>query len=133
MPLSIIAFSTIDPIYRADATSLFSLVRNIRSSIGISIVTVMLTRNLQINHAELAAGISPFNPNIISLLPSVNPTSMNPTSLQILDGLVNQQALMISYLDDFKLMMIITLCALPLAWILKKPDTAPVQMQMAHD
>lgn len=128
VPLSTIAFSTIDPIYRADATSLFSLVRNIGSSIGISIVTVMLTRNLQINHAELAAGISPFNPNITSLLPSVT-----PTSLQILDGLVNQQALMISYLDDFKLMMIITLCALPLAWILKKPDAAPVQMQMAHD
>lgn len=128
VPLSTIAFSTIDPIYRADATSLFSLVRNIGSSIGISIVTVMLTRNLQINHAELAAGISPFNANITSLLPSVT-----PTSLQILDGLVNQQALMISYLDDFKLMMIITLCALPLAWILKKPDAAPVQMQMAHD
>lgn len=128
VPLSTIAFSTIDPIYRADATSLFSLVRNIGSSIGISIVTVMLTRNLQINHAELAAGISPFNPNITSLLPSVT-----PTSLQILDGLVNQQALMISYLDDFKLMMIITLCALPLAWILKKPDAAPVQMQVAHD
>lgn len=128
VPLSTIAFSTIDPIYRADATSLFSLVRNIGSSIGISIVTVMLTRNLQINHAELTAGISPFNPNITSLLPSVT-----PTSLQILDGLVNQQALMISYLDDFKLMMIITLCALPLAWILKKPDAAPVQMQVAHD
>lgn len=128
VPLSTIAFSTIDPIYRADATSLFSLVRNIGSSIGISIVTVMLTHNLQINHAELAAGISPFNPNITSLLPSVN-----PTSLQILDGLVNQQALMISYLDDFKLMMIITLCALPLAWILKKPEGDAPQMAVAHD
>lgn len=128
VPLSTIAFSTIDPIYRADATSLFSLVRNIGSSIGISIVTVMLTRNLQINHAELSAGISPFNPNITGLLPSVS-----PTSLQILDGLVNQQALMISYLDDFKLMMIITLCALPLAWILKKPDGAAPQIQVAHD
>ena len=96
-------------------------------------MTVMLTRNLQINHAELAVGISPLNPNITSLVPSVHPTSVNPTSLQILDGLVNQQALMISYLDDFKLMMIITLRALPLAWVLKKPDTAPVQMQMAHD
>ncbi len=128
VPLSTIAFSTIDPIYRADATSLFSLVRNIGSSIGISIVTVMLTRNLQINHAELAAGISPFNPNITSLVPSVT-----PTSLQILDGLVNQQALMISYLDDFKLMMMITLCALPLAWILKKPESQAPQVAVAHD
>jgi DHA2 family multidrug resistance protein len=108
VPLSTIAFSTIDPIYRADATSLFSLVRNIGSSIGISIVTVMLTRNLQINHAERLARISPFNPNITDLL-----TSISPTSLQIFDGFVRQQALMIRYLDDFKLMMIITLCARP--------------------
>ena len=35
--------------------------------------------------------------------------------------LVNVQALMISYLDDFKLMMIITLMALPLVFLLRKP------------
>ena len=57
VPLSTIAFSTIDPIYRADATSLFSLVRNIGSSIGISMVTLMLTRNTQINHADLSVYI----------------------------------------------------------------------------
>jgi DHA2 family multidrug resistance protein len=45
--------------FRTDGTALFSLVRNIGSSIGISIVTVLLTRNIQINHAELSAGITP--------------------------------------------------------------------------
>jgi DHA2 family multidrug resistance protein len=44
------------PRFRTDGTALFSLVRNIGSSIGISIVTVLLTRNIQINHAELSAG-----------------------------------------------------------------------------
>ena len=55
VPLSTVAFATLDARFRTDATSLFSLVRNIGSSIGISIVTVMLTRNTQINHAELSA------------------------------------------------------------------------------
>ncbi len=69
VPLSTIAFSTIDAKYRADATSLFSLVRNIGSSIGISVVSVMLTRNIQINHVELGAFINPFNPVLQSVSP----------------------------------------------------------------
>jgi DHA2 family multidrug resistance protein len=43
---------------------------------------------------------------------------------------------MISYLDDFKLMMIITICAMPLAWFLRKPTPRvlpPGQAPIAHD
>lgn len=133
VPLSTIAFATIDPIFRADATSLFSLVRNIGSSIGISVVTLMLTRNLQINHSVLGAEISPFNPNFTTMLPGA--TGSLVTMSQV-DGLVTLQALMISYIDDFKLMMIVTLCAMPLALLLKKPDFSPSsagQTPMAHD
>ena len=56
VPLSTVAFATLTPRFRTDAASLFSLVRNIGSSIGISVVTVLLTRNTQVNHAELSAG-----------------------------------------------------------------------------
>ena len=69
VPLSTIAFATIEPVFRADATSLFSLVRNIGSSIGISMVTLMLTRNVQVNHADLGTAISPYNPNFNLIVP----------------------------------------------------------------
>ena len=46
---------------------------------------------------------------------------MTPTALSQIDALVNQQSLMISYINDFKLMMIVTLCAIPLAMLLRKP------------
>ena len=62
VPLSTVAFATLEARFRTDAASLFSLVRNIGSSIGISVVTMFLIRNTQINHAELAAHITPFNP-----------------------------------------------------------------------
>jgi MFS transporter, DHA2 family, multidrug resistance protein len=133
VPLSTIAFATIDPAFRADATSLFSLVRNIGSSIGISVVTLMLTRNLQINHSELSAAISPFNPNFTTLLPGA---AGNLVTMSQVEGMVSIQALMISYLDDFKLMMIVTICAMPLVLLLKKPDLrpmAPGQAPIAHD
>ena len=58
IPLSTVAFQTLDPRLRTEATSLFNLVRNLGSSIGISIMAAMLTANMQINHAELAAGIN---------------------------------------------------------------------------
>lgn len=119
VPLSTIAFATLAPQYRTDAASLFSLVRNIGSSIGISIVSVVLSRNIQINHAELSANITPFNPNLTALSPAA--AAGDPTALTQIDGLVNIQSLMISYVDDFKLMMIVTLCAIPLAFLLRKP------------
>lgn len=123
VPLSTVAFATLDPRFRTDAASLFSLVRNLGSSIGISIVTVVLSRNIQVNHTELSAFINPFNPNLWTASPAG--AAGNPAALQQLDNLVNVQALMISYIDDFKLMMIVTLCALPLVFLLRKPRVRP--------
>ncbi|MDI6026341.1 DHA2 family efflux MFS transporter permease subunit [Corticibacterium sp. UT-5YL-CI-8] len=119
VPLSTVAFATLHPRHRTDAASLFSLVRNIGSSIGISIVTLLLIRNTQINHAELSTAISPFNPNLVAISPQA--VAGDPSALQQMDNLVNIQSLMISYVNDFKLMMIVTLCAIPLALLLRKP------------
>ncbi len=132
VPLSTVAFATLDARHRTDATALFSLVRNIGSSIGISIVTVMLTRNVQVNHAELGAFINPYNPNLLAASPAA--AQGDPTALSQIDGLVNIQALMISYINDFKLMMIVTLCALPLVFLLRRPRYAPAgaQASAAH-
>jgi MFS transporter, DHA2 family, multidrug resistance protein len=122
VPLSTIAFATLEPRFRADATSLFSLVRNIGSSIGISLVTAALTRNVQVNHAELGAFIQPYNPVMAQAYPTA--VTGNQTTLQMLDGLVNVQAAMISYVDDFYLMMWVTLLAMPLAFVLRRPAKA---------
>lgn len=123
VPLSTVAFATLAPRYRADATSLFSLVRNIGSSIGISIVSAMLVRNLQISHGDLAATLSPYA-SLGGRLPEGMSLS-EPRTLALLDGLVNQQAAMIAYIDDFALMMWVTLAAVPLALSLRRPPEPP--------
>jgi len=123
VPLSTVAFATLEARYRTDAASLFSLVRNLGSSIGISIVSVLLSRNLQVNHTELSAAINPYNTTLTTLAPAA--AAGDPATLARIDGLVNQQALMISYLDDFKLMMIVTLCAIPLTLLLRRPRAQP--------
>jgi DHA2 family multidrug resistance protein len=121
IPLSTIAFVTLPPTLRTEATGLFNLVRNMGSSIGISIMAATLASNLQVNHATLSAFISLFNPNLSSVgVPPIELTTpIGVGTAAQLDGLITQQALMISYIDDFKLMFIITLCAAPLILFLR--------------
>jgi MFS transporter, DHA2 family, multidrug resistance protein len=120
VPLNTIAFGTLDPRYRTTAASLLNLGRNIGGAVGISVVTVLLARNLQISHADLAAHITPYalppvNPAIVSGAPPIT-----DAALAFLDAEINRQALMIAYIDDFHLMMIVSLCAIPLLLLLRK-------------
>lgn len=119
VPLSTIAFATLAPADRADAAGLFSLVRNLGNSLGVSIVTAALAHFTQVNHAELAAHVSPFNPNIQGPLTMAGQAT--PELLAAADLMVNRQAAMIAYINDFKLMMVITLAAIPLLLLLRKP------------
>ena len=115
IPLQTVAFLTLDPKLRTEASGVFNLVRNLGSSIGISIVAAVLAQNLQTNHAELAAGITAFNPNLAAVIdPSTLTAPAGQQTAAIIDALISQQSAMISYLDDFKLMAFITLAALPL-------------------
>jgi DHA2 family multidrug resistance protein len=134
VPLSTVAFATLSPEFRGDATSLFSLVRNIGSSIGISFVTVLLTHNVRINHLELASTLSADNPNLstISTQGSALAKYGETAIWQTLDNLLTIQALMISYIDDFKAMMWITLGAIPLALLLRKPDVGGGSAPAVH-
>jgi len=127
VPLSTLTFATLAPRYRADGTSFFSLIRNIGSGVGISIVTVELSNLIQVNHAELAGHLTATAPQVLRQVPAL--LSGNPTILAMANGLVSQQAAMIAYIDDFKLMMYISLLAVPIVLLLRgnkrTPQAAP--------
>jgi MFS transporter, DHA2 family, multidrug resistance protein len=121
MPLNLTAFATLDVQHRTDGASLLNLFRSIGASAGISIVTAFLARNTQTSHEDLAGHLTPFS------LPSVDPSAAQrlgtagDAALAMLDAEVSRQALMIAYLDDFKLMAIVTICAVPLVMLLRRP------------
>jgi DHA2 family multidrug resistance protein len=120
VPLNTIAFGTLDPKYRTTAASLLNLSRNIGGSIGISVVTVLLAHNLQVSHSDLASHITPYSlpqipPAILQGAPPV--TDM---AVAMMDAEINRQALMIAYIDDFYLMMIVSLLAIPMVLLLRK-------------
>ena len=122
VPLSTVAFGTLNPSFRGDATALFSLVRNIGSSIGISLVTVLLTHNLAVNHSELASSLTLENQALSGMMARMVPQIGAQATWATLEGMVTVQALMIAYVDDFKAMMWVTLAALPLAFLLERPN-----------
>ena len=127
IPLSTIAFITLDPRLRTDATSLFNLVRNLGSSIGISIVAFVLAANVQTNHASLVAHVTLFNDNLAAagIIPALLATPFGALQAAQLNGMINAQSLMIAYLDDYKLMFLITLLAAPLLFLLRYRPAAP--------
>src|SRR5690606_32500107 len=109
-------YSTLPPAQRTEAAGLFSLVRNIGSSVGISIVVTLLSRAGQVSHAEIGARIPAFGAEQ-SLLPSLwNPATAAGAAL--LDVELKRQAAAIGYANDFWLMMVLTVVAMPLVLML---------------
>src|SRR3546814_2955480 len=60
VPLNVMSFATLPSEYRTDGAGLLSLSRNIGASLGISVVSFLLARNIQISHADLAGHITAF-------------------------------------------------------------------------
>jgi MFS transporter, DHA2 family, multidrug resistance protein len=127
VPMSTIAFATLRPDLRTEGSSLFSLVRNIGSSIGISIVMALLAQNIQVNHSVLGQYINIYSQEARALAASFGLPVTSKTFLAVSDQLVTQQAVMISYLDDFRLMMYVALAAAPLLLFLKPPSAAKAE------
>ncbi|TPE53424.1 DHA2 family efflux MFS transporter permease subunit [Maribrevibacterium harenarium] len=121
VPLSTITFATLNPKYRNEGTAMFSLVRNIGSSIGISIVATYLSQQVQKNHAVFSQSISPFNFGLDVLPSSAGISVKSEYGLAMLDSMVNQQAATLAYLQDFRLMMWVTIAAMPLVFFLSNP------------
>lgn len=121
MPLNALAFATLDGQYRTEGAALLNLMRSVGQSAGISMVTVMLARNIQTSHADLAAHVTR------GTLPGVDLSwlgvagTLSDTAFAYADAMVNQQAAMIAYLDDFYLMAWISVAVIPLVLLLSRP------------
>jgi MFS transporter, DHA2 family, multidrug resistance protein len=117
VPLAAATFATLTPALRDEGTAIFSLTRNLGSSIGISVVNTLLTRNTQIMHATLGEHVSRYTPILRAQLPGGSPSLR---TLAGLNGTVTKQAAMIAYNNDFQLMMMLSLVAIPLVLLLRK-------------
>ena len=121
VPLSTVTLTTLPAEQRTEAAGVYHLSRNIGSSVGISVVSALLTSNTQINHAEIVAHVTALNrafeqPTVAQFL---NPVTA--AGRAALDAMVTHQAQIIAYIDDYKLLMIATLAAIALLFVFKTP------------
>ncbi|HWD58620.1 MAG TPA: MFS transporter, partial [Stellaceae bacterium] len=117
-PLSIITFSTLPRSVLTQGTAIFSLMRNIGGSVGISIVEALLAQNTQIIHSQLAEHVRPDNPLARGLAAPFSLTE--PHGIAALNAEITRQAQMIAYLDNFHLMVLIMLVAAPFLLLLRR-------------
>ena len=132
VPLSTVAFATLPGHLRTEGTAILTLVRNIGSSVGISIVIANLTSTTTLMHARLAEYVNPFNgalqmPDVTSVL-----NLATDTGRALLDGLVTQQATIIAYANSYMLLMWLTLATLPLILMIGSSKVARANAGDAH-
>jgi MFS transporter, DHA2 family, multidrug resistance protein len=114
VPLSTVAFLTLPGHLRTDGTSMLTLMRNVASSIGISIVISQLTQGSRRVYAVLSEHVTPFNhamqmPNVRGMI-----DMSTDAGRAMADAMVKIQAQIIAFSQDYQLVMIFILVSIPL-------------------
>ena len=124
VPMNLTAFATLPGQFRTDGTAMTNLMRNIGSAIGVSVTTAVLGGSAQIAHALLTGYATPFNRALGVNGPSMMMNPQIPFGLQNLNGMIEYRAEVIAFQNDFLFMFYLSLPALAVVWLMKRPTFA---------
>ena len=124
VPMNVVAFSDLDPKYRPETISIFHLVRNVSSSMFISISVAEVIRSTGLNYARMIELVNPFNPAFTTPWVAGAWTTSTQSGLAMLSGEITRQSAMIAYLNTFGLFMVVSAIAIPITFLLK-PQKSP--------
>ena len=127
VPLSTISLSSLSPAARPEGAGIYNLARTLGSSAGISMVNSLLAHNIQVNHANIATYVTAFNRNLGDPHIARFWSPFTVAGRAALDAVLNQQAQVIAYNDDYKVLTLATLSSLPLLFMLKRKE------RLVHD
>jgi DHA2 family multidrug resistance protein len=133
VPLSTVAFLTLPNHLRTDGTSMLTLMRNVASSVGISIVIAQLTEGSRRVYAILNEHVTPFNHAM--QMPDVSRMINMSTDAgrALADVMIGLQAQIIAFSLDYQMVMLFTMCAIPLAIMIGSTKAALRKQQLAPD
>lgn len=127
IPLQVSGFATLPAHLRTEGSSLFNLSRSLGASAGISLMVVMLGRNIQTSHGDLASHVTAASGNAIDVSTLDRFQAMGDFVLGAIDVEVNRQAAMVAYVNDFWVMMWVTLAAAPFAFLMRNHAAGAVR------
>jgi MFS transporter, DHA2 family, multidrug resistance protein len=140
VPMTTLSVATVSREQMGDATGLTSLVRNLGGSVGISLVTAMVTRGEQAHQALLVAHMSPYQAPFrqqLAMLQNSLATQSGAATAQhqayaVMYRTLQQQAGLWAYVDEFRLLALVCLLCIPLILLFRKPAKMPVGPSLAH-
>jgi MFS transporter, DHA2 family, multidrug resistance protein len=130
VPLTTVAMDAIPRERMGNATSLFNLMRNLGGSVGIAMTGTMLARQQQTTKAMLSANVTPYDPAAQSLLAGLrsafiaggtDAVTATTQAYAALNGLLQRQAAMVSFVGIFQMMGIMFIALVPLVLLMKRP------------
>lgn len=131
IPLNSLAFATIAPEYRTDASSLLNLLRSLGASVGISVVVTLLASSGQRSHEELGGHITNSAISMVDASTLDRFGQLGDGALAMVNAEVTRQAMMIAYLNDFWFIMWAMLAVVPLVFFLRPPAKNAAKADMA--
>ena len=126
VPLTTMAMGTLANEQMGNASGVFNLMRNTGGSIGIAAMTTMLSRGGQIHQAALVHNINPYDPivqqhvqEIARALPGGGEAGFGQ-AYGIIYGMVARQAMVLSYIDNFRMLAFLCLLCVPAVFLFKR-------------
>jgi DHA2 family multidrug resistance protein len=130
VPLSTVAFTTLLSDLRTEATAVYTLVRNVGSAVGISLMQAIHVHNSKAAHSRMVENLIPGNQNVEAYLHApMNLTTK--TGLAAVNAMVHHQAEMFSFVFDFHIMLVVTVAIMPLILLIRTRQTGRRQPQGA--
>jgi DHA2 family multidrug resistance protein len=123
VPMNLVAFATLSAVFRTDGSAMINLMRNVGSAIGVSVTTTILANGTQTAHSALAAHASSFNRALSVGMQGMMWNPKIPMTAQMLNHVVDTNAQVIAYSNDFIFMLIVSIPSLFVVFFMKKPPT----------
>jgi MFS transporter, DHA2 family, multidrug resistance protein len=128
VPLTTLTMAGLPNEQIGNAAGIFNLMRNLGGSIGISVVTTMLSRTAQVHQNFIAEHITPYNPLFQQYAQKLNylftlrgtPDALGNKTLLSIYHLAVQQASLLAYMDNFRLLAFLSILCIPAIFFLKR-------------
>ena len=126
VPVSTIIFRFLPKTESSQAAGLYALMRNEGGSIGIALVSTMLQRKAQLHQQTLGEKITASSSLMQQYIARAGASHGNVAdhrylAMANLYTAMQRQAMLLSYMDQFRMICGIILCMLPLVFFLKRP------------
>lgn len=126
VPLSTIAYATLPREMNADASALFSMVRNFFGSLSISGATALITERRQAHQSDMVHWMTPYHQPYNDYLAQGRQAAMNGNHAAQADAIARhhlfvdftQQVAMLAYNEAFMIFGIAAFCVVPFCFLL---------------